>query len=135
MTTALFDIIDFSACPVHNPLFNHQCAARLASDGIPTLPGFLNASASDVLFAEATAQKHNVCYTASSHNVSLSGSRSNLDASHVFDRQIIFSKGFITADKAPEQSELKIIYDALEFQKFIAKTVDERAFYEYANPL
>ncbi len=135
MTTALSDIIDFSACPVSNPLFARQCAARLASDGILTLPGFLLSGAVDMLGAEAEAQKHNAYFTASSHNVYLSEPRPDLDASHVFNRQIISSKGCITTDQVPEQSGLKIIYDAPEFRKFIATIVGEPALYEYADPL
>ncbi len=135
MTTALSDIIDFSACPVSNPLFARQCAARLASDGILTLPGFLLSGAVDMLVAAAAAQKHNAYFTASSHNVYLSEPRPDLDASHVFNRQIISSKGCITTDQVPEQSGLKIIYDAPEFRKFIATIVGEPALYEYADPL
>jgi hypothetical protein len=135
MTTALSDIIDFSACPVSNPLFAHQCAARLANDGILTLPGFLQSGAVDMLVAEAEAQKHNAYFTASSHNVYLSEPRPDLDTSHVFNRQIISSKGCITTDQVPEQSGLKIIYDAPEFRKFIATIVGESALYEYADPL
>ena len=56
MTTALSDIIDFSACPVSNPLFARQCAARLASDGILILPGFLLSGTVDMLVAEAEAK-------------------------------------------------------------------------------
>ena len=135
MTTVLSDIIDFSACPVSNPLFARQCAARLASDGILTLPGFLQSGAVDMLVAEAEAQKHNAYFTASSHNVYLSEPRPDIDASHVFNRQIISSKGCITTDQVPEQSRLKIIYDAPEFRKFIATIVGEPALYEYADPL
>jgi hypothetical protein len=135
MITALSDIIDFSACPVSNPLFARQCAARLASDGILTLPSFLQSGAVDMLVAEAEAQKHNAYFTASSHNVYLSEPRPDLDASHVFNRQIISSKGCITTDQVPEQSRLKIIYDAPEFRKFIATIVGEPALYEYADPL
>ena len=125
MTTALSDIIDFSACPVSNPLFARQCAARLASDGILTLPGFLLSGAVDMLVAEAEEQKHNAYFTTSSHNVYLSEPRPGLDASHVFNRQIISSKGCITTDQVPEQSRLKIIYNAPEFRKFIATIVGE----------
>ena len=135
MTTALSDIIDFSACPVSNPLFARQCAARLASDCILTLPGFLQSGTVDMLVTEAEAQKHNAYFTASSHNVYLSEPRPDLDASHVFNRQIISSKGCITTDQVPEQSRLKIIYDAPEFRKFIATIVGEPALYEYADPL
>ena len=135
MTTALSDIIDFSACPVSNPLFARQCAARLASDCILTLPGFLQSGTVDMLVTEAEAQKHNAYFTASSHNVYLSEPRPDLDASHVFNRQIISSKGCITTDQVPDQSRLKIIYDALEFRKFIATIVGEPALYEYADPL
>ena len=53
----------------------------------------------------------------------------------MFNRQIISSKGCITTDQVPEQSGLKIIYDAPEFRKFIATIVGEPALYEYADPL
>ncbi len=135
MITALSDIIDFSTCPIYNPLFARQCAARLANDGILTLPGFLQIGAVDLLVAEAEAQKHNAYFTSSSHNVYLSEPRPDLDASHVFNRQIISSKGCITTDQVPEQSRLKIIYDAPEFRKFIATIVGEPALYEYADQL
>jgi hypothetical protein len=135
MTTALSDIIDFSACPVSNPLFVRQCSARLASDGVLTLPGFLRDDAIDMLVAEAEASKQDAYFTASSHNVYLSEPRPDFDASHVFNRQIISSKGCITTDQVPEQSRLKIIYDAPEFRKFIATIVGEPALYEYADPL
>ena len=135
MITALSDIIDFSTCPIYNPVFARQCAARLANDDILTLPGFLQIGAVDLLVAEAEAQKHNAYFTSSSHNVYLSEPRPDLDASHVFNRQIISSKGCITTDQVPEQSRLKIIYDAPEFRKFIATIVGEPALYEYADPL
>jgi hypothetical protein len=135
MTMALSDTIDFSACPISNPLFACQCAARLARDSILVLPGFLQASAVDILVAEAKAQKHNAYFTTSSHNVYLSKPRPDLDASHVFNRQIISSKGCITTDQIPGKSGLRIIYDAPEFRKFIATIVGESALYEYADPL
>ena len=88
-----------------------------------------------MLVAEAEAQKHNAYFTTCSHNVYLSEPRPDIDASHVFNRQIISSKGCITTDQVPERSRLKIIYDAPEFRKFIATIVGEPALYEYADPL
>ena len=101
---ALSDIIDFSACPVSNPLFARQCAARLASAGALTLPGFLQAGAVNALVAEAEAQKHSAYFTTSSHNVYLSEPSPDLDAGHVLNRQITSSKGCITTDQVPAQS-------------------------------
>ena len=119
MNNSLPDIINFSACPIYDPLFATQCAAHLANDGILTLPGFLQARAIDILVAEAESQKHNAFFTTSSHNVYLSEPRPDLDASHVFNRQIKSSKGCITTDQVPEKSGLKIIYNAPEFREFI----------------
>ena len=68
----LSDIADFSTCPVSDPLFARQCAARLASKGVLTLPGVLHAGAVNALVAEAETQKHNAYFTTSSHNVYLS---------------------------------------------------------------
>ena len=132
---ALSDFIDFSSCPVWDLAFTRQCAARLESDGVLTLPGFLQDDAIDMLVAEAEARKQDAYFTASSHNVYLSEPRPDLDAGHVYNRQITSSKGCITTDQVPEQSRLKIIYKAPEFRKFIATIVGEPALYEYADPL
>ena len=135
MVTSLPDIINFSACPIYDPLFASQCAAHLANDSILILPSFLQAKAIDILVTEAEAQKPNAFFTTSSHNVYLSEPRPDLDASHVFNRQIKSSKGCITTDQVPEKSGLKIIYNAPEFREFISTIVGEPTLYEYADPL
>ena len=135
MTMALSDFINLSSCPVWDPAFTRQCAGRLESDGVLTLPGFLQDDAIDMLVAEAEARKQDAYFTASSHNVYLSEPRPDLDAGHVYNRQITSSKGCITTDQVPEQSGLKVIYSAPEFRQFIATIVGRPTLYEYADPL
>ena len=68
-----------------------------------------------MLVAEAEARIQDVYFTASLHNVYLSKPPPDLDAGHVYNKQIASSKGCITTDQLPEKSGLKVIYSASVF--------------------
>ena len=135
MTTALSDIIDFLACRFPTRFSPANAPPVWQATAFSHFPVFCRVVQLICWSPRPRRRNYSAYFTASSHNVYLSEPRPDFDASHVFNRQIISSKGCITTDQVPEQSRLKIIYDAPEFREFIATIVGEPALYEYADPL
>ena len=127
-------VIDTDACPLHEDGFTAGCRDRLARDGVVTIPGFLRSDAVSALVTEAESQARNAHFTSSTHNVYLTPTDPALAGDHVFNRQIISSKGCITTDQVPDGSTPPI-YGSAAFQRFIAAIVGVPALFEYADPL
>ncbi|MBT6533524.1 MAG: 2OG-Fe(II) oxygenase, partial [Marinovum sp.] len=131
----LNDIVDLDTYPIENTAFGERCLNILKSEGVLTLPGFLRENVIEKLVEEAELQKQNAYFTTSTHNVYLTPKRSDLEAEHVFNRQLCSSKGCITTDQVPPGSYLHTVYNAEIFRQFIAAVVGENKLYEYADPL
>ncbi len=131
----LNDIVDLDTYPIENTAFGERCLNILKSEGVLTLPGFLRQNVIEKLVEEAELQKQNAYFTTSTHNVYLTPKRSDLEAEHVFNRQLCSSKGCITTDQVPPDSYLHTVYNAEIFRQFIAAVVGQNKLYEYADPL
>ena len=134
-STALDTIVDTARYPLGDPALVARCAEALDRDGAITLPGFLTTETLAELVAEAEAEADNAFYTASTHNVYLTPVDDSLPPDHVFNRQVVSSKGCICTDQVPAGSALHRLYDAPEFRAFIAGVVGEEALYPYADSL
>lgn len=128
-------IVDTETYPLAAPSLAADCAARLDRDGVVTLPGFLRPETVAALVAEAEAEADKAFYTASTHNVYLTPIDESLPADHVFNRQVVSSKGCICTDQVPGTSALHRLYDDPDFRAFIAAVVGEEALYPYADSL
>ena len=108
----LNDIVDLDTYPIENKAFGERCLNILNSEGVLTLPGFLRQNVIEKLVEEAELQKRNAYFTTSTHNVYLTPKRSDLEAEHVFNRQLCSSKGCITTDQVPPDSYLHTVYSS-----------------------
>lgn len=134
-TSDLGDIVDTDRYPLTSDRLIEDCATRLESDGAITLPGFLRPETVARLVDEAEAAAQLAYYTASTHNVYLTPPDPDLPASHVFNRQLVSSKGCITTDQVPEGSALHQLYENEAFKSFVARIVGEDGLFPYADSL
>ena len=82
---------------------------------------------------DAEENQHKAFYSNSTHNVYLTKSDPQLDKNHIFNRQIISSKGCITTDQISKSSLLKTIYNSEDFKFFISNVLKEERLYEYVD--
>ena len=131
----LNDLIDIKSCPMADNTFVSSCKMKLEENGALTIPNFLTKKVLLDLVEEAKSRQHLAFYTKSTHNVYLTPKNEDFGDDHIFNKQIISSKGCITTDQIPENSYLKTIYRSDIFKNFIANLVDEKSLYEYDDPL
>ena len=129
------DLVKVVSCPIEDREFSIYSKKKLEKDGTLTIPDFLHKEVVSDLVKEAKSCQHLAFYTKSTHNVYLTPKSEEYDEDHIFNKQIISSKGCITTDQIPENSYLKNIYRSEIFKNFIANLVDEKALYEYEDPL
>ena len=115
--------------------FSKKCQRKLSRDGVLTLPNFLEDRALEELIVEAENASSKAFFTNSSHNVYLTPKDGSLSDDHVFNRQLVSSKGCICTDQIPSESKLKELYYHKEFKSFIASTVGKKNLYPYEDPL
>lgn len=128
-------IVNLDRYPLSSDSLIRDCKARLEEDGAITLPGFLHPDTVTRLVAEAEAASHLAYYTASTHSVYLSPPDPDLPPDHVFNRQLVSTKGCITTDQVPQDSPLHVLYDDPAFKSFVAGVVGEDGLYPYADSL
>ena len=102
--------------------------------GVLTLPNFINNQTLLELVNEAKVNQFKAYYAKSTHNIYLTEIDKKLPLDHIFNYQVVSSKGCITTDQIPENSKLKSIYGSTLFKNFLAKVVKEKNIYEYSDP-
>ncbi|MCE2516539.1 MAG: 2OG-Fe(II) oxygenase [Alphaproteobacteria bacterium] len=128
-------IVDWGNYPLDDPRLSDALAEQLAEDGVIALDGFLRPNVTAALREQAAGLADKAYFTNSTHNVYLTPKDEARDDDHVFNRQLVSSKGCITTDQVPAESDLVALYDAPAFRQFIARIVGEDALFEYADPL
>ena len=124
--TNIQNIIDLDECPLGNANFTELCQKKIDENGVLTLPKFLNEQVIKYLVEEGSAAQHKAFYSNSTHNVYLTKNNPDYDDEHVFNRQVVSSKGCITDDQISEISPLKTLYQSNIFRDFLAKVLNER---------
>ena len=131
----LDEIVNWQSYPLDDEALSTNLRSQLDEDGVICLDNFLQDHVIDALVKEAKEASHLAYYTASTHNVYLTKPDPDLPETHIFNRQLISSKGCITTDQVPSDSALHKLYDSPLFRSFIALIVGENALHEYADPL
>ena len=129
------NIINFKLNPLNNKSFITSCRQTLNRDGILILQKFITQIILDQLVAEAQEQSENAFFTKTSHNVYLTDPDPKLGKDHIYNHQIFSTKGCIAADQIPPRSSLKLLYNSVMFQKFVADVLGEKKLFEYADNL
>ena len=131
--TNIRNIIDLGECPLEDDSFIKSCRTKINENGVLTLPNFLNEQIIKHLVEEGSAAQHKAFYSNSTHNVYLTKNNPDYGDEHVFNRQVVSSKGCITDDQIPETSPLKTLYNSEIFRDFLASVLGEQKLYEYAD--
>ena len=133
--TNIQDIIDLVKCPLEDVNFIKLCQTKFKENGVLTLPNFLNEQIIDCLVEEGSDAQNKAFFSNSTHNVYLTKNDSKLSDDHVFNRQVVSSKGCITDDQIPQISPLKTLYNSEIFREFLASVLGEQKLYEYVDGL
>jgi len=132
---SLSSILDLEAHPLNDQGFRNRAKQALDDTGVLELKGFLRDEALTRLIDEAKAGEGGAFFTESTHNVYLTPPDKALGPDHVFNRQVISTKGCICDDQIGADSDLRTIYDATEFKDFLCAVLGENSLFPYADPL
>lgn len=124
-----------STLPITDPAFIAQCKATLDREGALVLPEFLTREAIEQVSREGEHKIGEAYFCVSKHNVYLTPKDENLPDDHVFNRQVVSSKGLIGDDQVSERSPLKQVYHDPDFQAFVCQVVGETEIHPYADPM
>lgn len=128
-------IIDLERHALSEPAFREAARQRLDADGVLRLEGFLRPAILRALIDEARQGEPGAFFAASTHNVYLTPPDTRLPADHVFNRQVVSTKGCICDDQIGAGSALRALYNDPDFKDFLCAVLGEAALYPYADPL
>lgn len=131
----LNDIVDLTSYPISDPDFRAACKKTFEETGVLQMPGFVLPPAIKAIHAEGCAHQDKVFASTSTHTVYLSPQDPAFADDHPRNRLVVSSKGCITDDLVPQDSALRTLYDAGQFQDFLCAVLGEDALHEYADPL
>jgi hypothetical protein len=133
--TNIRNIIDLGKYPLEDANFIKLCRTKISENGVLTLPNFLNEQIIKYLVEAGSDAQNMAFFSNSTHNVYLTKNNLELDDDHIFNRQVVSSKGCITDDQIPQISPLKTLYNSEIFREFLASVLGEKKLYEYADGL
>ncbi|MEE9417439.1 MAG: 2OG-Fe(II) oxygenase [Acidimicrobiales bacterium] len=132
---ALDRIVDLDRFPLGDSAFGDRAKAKLASDGLVVLDGFIRPVALAELVVEAKTLRPQAFFSEQRHSVYLEEPQPELAAEDARSWAITSTKGAITTDQIPAHSHLRTIYDSPRFRQFLCQAFGEQELFEYADPL
>jgi hypothetical protein len=127
--------LDVERHPIGSESYRTTCRRELARTGVLVLARFFTSEAVDRVVDEFAGREPEAFYAGSTHNVWLTQSDTTLAPDHVFNRQIVSTKGLIADDQIGETSPLKTVYADPLFRSFIADVVGLDEVHPYADPM
>nr|CAA6802393.1 MAG: arpA protein - Streptomyces griseus [uncultured Thiotrichaceae bacterium] len=131
----LDSIVNTETFPINNVEFQMHSRNTLRRDGAFIMEGFLKPAAIQQVKQEAEDNQQHAYFCQNKHTVYLSPPDTNLPENHTRNHMIESSKGCITDDVIPTDSPLRTLYDSSAFKDFLATVLEEKALYEYADPM
>ncbi len=132
MTT---DAIDTARHPIAEADYAGRCRAALDADGALVLEGFFGEAMIRQVVEEFTGREGEAFYAGSTHNVYLTDRDPALPLDHVFNRQVVSSKGLIADDQVPQDSPLRTVYTDPSFRLFLCRALGIDELHPYADRL
>ena len=108
---------------------------QLNSTGALVLKDFFSQAFVEGVRAQSADRETEAFFANSTHNVWLTPPDPSLGGDHVFNRQIVSTKGLLADDQVPTDSPLRAVYDDPEFRSYIAEVVGVGTIYPYADSL
>jgi len=120
---------------IDQPTFVKTSRQTLEQFGALVLNDFFNKQAVARILEQSRAAEAQAYFTTNTHNVYLTPPAREFDEDHVFNRQIVSSKGCIAHDQIVPDSPLNDIYASQEFRNFLSGVLGVDAIYPYADEL
>lgn len=127
--------VDLDRHPLGDAGYVNACCRELERTGVLVLVGFLQTEAVQAIVAEFAGREDDAFYADSTHNVWLTEPDPELGPDHVFNRQVVSTKGLIADDAIAPSSPLKVVYNDARFRSFVATVVGLDAVHPYADAL
>ncbi len=127
--------IDTDAHPIADVDYRAQCADQLDSAGALVLSGFFSGAFVDAVRAESADREAEGYFASSTHNIWLTPPDPQLGEDHIYNRQIVSTKGLLADDQVAPDSPLRAVYDDEVFRSFIADVVGVDAVHPYDDAL
>jgi len=129
------DLIALDLHRIDDPDYAVRCRDRLDRRGALVLEQFLTPEALDAIRAEADGREDEAFYTVDTHNVFLTPPDPSLPDGHVYNRQILSSKGCLADDQIAEDSRLRQLYESPLLRRFLCRVLGVETLHEYADEL
>jgi len=121
--------------PIDQRTFVHTSRRTLETTGALVLDGFFSARSVATILKQSTAAEGLAYFTKDTHNAYLTPPDLSLPPDHVFNRQILSSKGCIAHDQIVAESPLRDIYDSQRFREFLSEVLAIQSIHPYADDL
>lgn len=131
----LSDVVNLGEHPVNESSYQRDCKDRLEQHGVLALAGFITDPALKTMREEAERGRAKAYFCAQRHSVYLTPDNLDFDADHPANRKVVSSKGCICDDDVRQDSPLRLLYNAPEFQDFVKAVTGEMELHPYADPL
>ncbi|PID63195.1 MAG: arpA protein [Gammaproteobacteria bacterium] len=128
-------IVDTARYPITDASFRDNCRRELDANGVLVLPDFLLADSVARIIDEGDRQQHLAYYTSDTHNAYLKPADPDYPSDHPRNLEVTSSKGCITTDQIPPDSDLHTLYNNESFRDFLCSVLGIDALYEYADDL
>ena len=130
---ALSDVIEGALHPIEAVDYAERCRHELEAAGALVLKRFFCAKAIRQIVEQSAGGEASAYYAQSTHNVYLTEHNRALGADHVFNRQVVSSKGLIADNQIPEASPLRAVYDDERFRTFLCRVLGISEIHPYAD--
>lgn len=133
--TQLQHIVDLEKYPIESSEFLNRIRGELRENSAVLLPNFIRRPILEELVQESESIGHFAYCRHTTHSIFLKPNNVDLDPNHIFNRQVVTSKGCVTTDQIPEESHLKHLYYNPIFQKFLINVLQCKGLFCYQDPL
>ncbi len=125
--------IDLRGHPIHDPVYRANCATTLDEHGALVLERFFTHDFVRTVLEDSAEREADAYFANDTHNIWLTPPDSDLPGDHIFNRQIVSTKGLLADDQLSTDSPLRAVYDEALFRSFIAAVVGVEAVHPYAD--
>jgi hypothetical protein len=135
MEVDLKEIVNVQDYPLDSSNLIDKARCQLQDYSAVLLPNFLQSDALESLVKEAESISNLAYRRHTTHSIYLKQNNETFPPDHIFNRQVITSKGCVTTDQIPQNSYLKQLYYNEKFQMLIKRILDIDQLYDYKDPL
>jgi hypothetical protein len=128
-------IVNVDKYPLESDSFIYETREELRRNNVVQLPNFLQPSVLQSLVDEACALEDQAYCRRSTHTIYVKPMNLDLSPNHIFNRQVVTSKGCVTTDQIPSGSFLKELYYHDRFQSFLCNVLGVPQLFDYKDPL